>query len=161
MWGAWSTKVSPWFPHSDGKWKTRRRNTPSEIPLLCKNSRVSCFLKIFTYIWCLPLCCPALKVWRDAVLKRCNRCVTELHYLNRIHTLCFYCRAKLTIIFHVYLLQERGHTMTSVHWTHSCWSVPPKQRHVLHMDRLCGLWFDIFEVNNRVDGDLETRSTKH
>lgn len=73
--------------HSQAKWKTRRKNTPSEIPLLCSNSRVSCLLKLFYWD---ALCLFVARLQRyegDAVLKRCSRCVTELISLTG-STLC-------------------------------------------------------------------------
>lgn len=89
--------------------------------------------------------------------RRCPKTLQQMcysaHFLNRIHTVDFYCGAKHTVIFHVYFLRERSHKMTSVHRRHSCLSVTPMPRCVLQMGGLCG-WatlipIGISEVQNR------------
>ena len=76
----------------------------------------------------------------------------------------FYYSAKSTVIFHVYLLWESGHKMTSVSRTRSCLSVTLKYRHVWQMDRLRGgvtlIPIGISKAQNREAGHLETRGGK-
>lgn len=135
--------------------KDYRRNTPSAL------QKQQGFMPLKDSYWD-ALCLFAAQFQRnegDTVLKRCSRCVTELISLTE-STLCafFYCSVKLTAIFHVHLLWERGHKRTSVHRRHRCLSVTPQPTHVFQLDTLCG-WVTLIPIG--ISEVQEKREGKH